>query len=151
MPRFVGVNHLVVANAGSFAFHKSHGYHVIESWCFRFVSAAQQHCSTTKRSYIESSSMLFMLLTAMSTPNLSNVLNAYGEEVEDPDAEAFELFSRYRGSSSLGTVAQGASKVDVSIAGQDFTITQSPGLLTSNRQDGTTGAGSTSSARLMDV
>ena len=81
-------------------------------------------------------------MTTMSLSNVVNILNAHGEEIRDGDEETFELFSRYRGFSSLGMVAKGAVKVDISIGDQDFSITQSPGLLTSNRQDGTTGAGS---------
>lgn len=70
-----------------------------------------------------------------------DVLDSHSTEVTDPDEETFELFTRYNNANTLGMVAQGETSVDVSIAGRDMTIQQSPGLLTSSRSGGTTGAG----------
>jgi hypothetical protein len=51
------------------------------------------------------------------------------------------LFSQSIPSNSLGFVHNKAELLDVSIAGKDFSIHQSPGLLRSDRKEGTTGAG----------
>ncbi|KAF2484864.1 hypothetical protein BDY17DRAFT_351727 [Neohortaea acidophila] len=65
-----------------------------------------------------------------------------GDEVADADegAETFDLFSHFHSSQDLGMVDGKATEVEVTVAGRDFTIKQSPGLLRSNREAGTTGA-----------
>jgi hypothetical protein len=57
--------------------------------------------------------------------------------------ETFLLFSRDIPSQNLGFVdsSASASTLDITVAGKDLTIHQSPTLLTSNRAGGTTGAG----------
>lgn len=54
--------------------------------------------------------------------------------------ETFDLFSHSQSSQDLGMVDPKAEELELSIAGRDFTIKQSPGVLQSNRQAGTTGA-----------
>lgn len=56
------------------------------------------------------------------------------------NVEVFLLFSQEIPSSNLGFVDSRASELDISIGDKSFSIHQSPGLLTSNRQQGTTGA-----------
>jgi hypothetical protein len=60
-------------------------------------------------------------------------------------AEAFLVFSQQIPSQNLGFVDSRASTLELNIAGKDITIHQSPGLLASNRKEGTTGAGTASS------
>ncbi|KAL2012792.1 hypothetical protein VTN00DRAFT_317 [Thermoascus crustaceus] len=67
-------------------------------------------------------------------------LAAIGHEVEDVEEESFLLFSQEIPSRNLGFVDSRASTLDVSIGEQDFTIHQSPTLLSSSRAGGTTGA-----------
>ncbi|KAK4644289.1 Ribosomal protein lysine methyltransferase [Podospora bellae-mahoneyi] len=54
--------------------------------------------------------------------------------------ETFELFAQELPSQNLGFVDSKASTVELTIAGRDLTIHQSPGVLSSNRAGGTTGA-----------
>ncbi|KAK6517174.1 hypothetical protein TWF506_007049 [Arthrobotrys conoides] len=61
-------------------------------------------------------------------------------EVQDPEEECFLLFSNKPDSRDLGFVNRTESTVSVSINSQDLTIHQSPSLLTSTREAGTTGA-----------
>lgn len=56
-------------------------------------------------------------------------------------SETFEIFSHDFPCSNLGFVDPKAQEVEVNVAGKDYTIRQSPGLLSSNRKEGTTGAG----------
>lgn len=55
-------------------------------------------------------------------------------------ADAFFVFSAPAPSHSLGIVDSKAPSLEVTVAGRDLTIAQSPGLLTSNRALGSTGA-----------
>ena len=55
--------------------------------------------------------------------------------------EAFLLFSQSIPSNSLGFIDSKASELDITVMGRDLTIHQSPTLLSSNRKEGTTGAG----------
>ncbi|KAJ9302298.1 hypothetical protein DTO271G3_1164 [Paecilomyces variotii] len=71
---------------------------------------------------------------------LQPFLDAIGQEVEDVEEECFELFSRDIPSANLGFVDSRATTIDVTIHGNDFTIHQSPTLLSSTRAGGTTGA-----------
>ncbi|GAD95973.1 hypothetical protein AOR_1_1810054 [Paecilomyces variotii No. 5] len=56
------------------------------------------------------------------------------------NSQCFELFSRDIPSANLGFVDSRATTIDVTIHGNDFTIHQSPTLLSSTRAGGTTGA-----------
>jgi hypothetical protein len=56
-------------------------------------------------------------------------------------AEVFLVFSQSIPSRTLGFVDSKTAEVNVTVAGKDFTFHQSPSLLTSNRSEGTTGAG----------
>ncbi|APA05502.1 hypothetical protein sscle_01g002720 [Sclerotinia sclerotiorum 1980 UF-70] len=67
-------------------------------------------------------------------------LNSLGPEVEDPEEEAFLLFSQTIPSQNLGFVDSKATEIDLIINGRDLTIYQSPTILSSNRDGGTTGA-----------
>ncbi|KAF4268603.1 hypothetical protein KXW39_009280 [Aspergillus fumigatus] len=74
------------------------------------------------------------------TEVLNNFLSSVGEEVEDAEEESFLLFARDIPSANLGFVDSRAPTVDVTIHGQDYSISQSPTLLSSSRAGGTTGA-----------
>ncbi|OGM40237.1 hypothetical protein ABOM_011102 [Aspergillus bombycis] len=71
---------------------------------------------------------------------LTSFLTSIGEEVEDAEEECFLLFAQDIPSANLGFVDSRATSVDVTIHGQDYTINQSPTLLSSSRAGGTTGA-----------
>lgn len=55
--------------------------------------------------------------------------------------ETFELFAQELPSHNLGFVDSKSSVLELSIAGRDITLHQSPTVLASNRAGGTTGAG----------
>ncbi|KAI1011032.1 hypothetical protein LB504_002866 [Fusarium proliferatum] len=61
-------------------------------------------------------------------------------EVEDAEEETFMLYSQPIPSMNLGFVDSRATSVDVSVADRDYTIHQSPTVLSSSRAGGTTGA-----------
>ncbi|KAK5138420.1 hypothetical protein LTR08_000006 [Meristemomyces frigidus] len=63
-----------------------------------------------------------------------------GDEVQDVYEETFHLFSQNSALQDLGMLDPKTTTLDLTIAGRDFTITQSPGALQSNRTEGTTGA-----------
>ena len=63
-----------------------------------------------------------------------------GAAIQDAEEEIFLLFSQSIPSQNLGFVDSKATSLALTVAGRDITITQSPGLLSSNRQQGTTGA-----------
>ncbi|KIW22514.1 uncharacterized protein PV07_12392 [Cladophialophora immunda] len=65
---------------------------------------------------------------------------ALGHPIEDAGEETFLLFSRDIPSNNLGFVDPKADSLEIEIAGHDYILRQSPGLLHSNRQEGTTGA-----------
>ncbi|KAL4871954.1 hypothetical protein BDV12DRAFT_205746 [Aspergillus spectabilis] len=71
---------------------------------------------------------------------LTNLLSVIGEEVEDAEEESFLLFSQSIPSSNLGFVNSKATSIDLTIHEQEYTIHQSPTLLSSSRAGGTTGA-----------
>ncbi|KAL2159412.1 hypothetical protein VTH06DRAFT_2416 [Thermothelomyces fergusii] len=54
--------------------------------------------------------------------------------------QTFELFAQDLPSQNLGFVDSRASTLELTVAGRDFSIHQSPGVLSSNRAGGTTGA-----------
>ena len=55
--------------------------------------------------------------------------------------ETFLLFSHAIPSQNLGFVDPAAQTLDLSVAGRDVVVHQSPAVLASNRAGGTTGAG----------
>ncbi|KAI9167120.1 Diaminohydroxyphosphoribosylamino-pyrimidine deaminase [Paramyrothecium foliicola] len=61
-------------------------------------------------------------------------------EIEDPEEETFLLYSQPIPSQNLGFLDPKAHSVDVAIGDRDFTLHQSPTVLSSNRAGGTTGA-----------
>ncbi|CAI7634298.1 unnamed protein product [Penicillium palitans] len=67
-------------------------------------------------------------------------LLANGEEVIDVDEESFLLFAQDIPSNNLGMLNPRAPSVEISIHGNEYTIHQSPSLLSSHRAGGTTGA-----------
>ncbi|TKA64249.1 hypothetical protein B0A49_07348 [Cryomyces minteri] len=68
-------------------------------------------------------------------------LSALGEEVEDPEEESFLVFSQTIPSAlDLGIVNPKIPVLDITVAGRDLSIHQSPTVLSSNRKAGTTGA-----------
>ena len=73
----------------------------------------------------------------MTLPWLFSTL---GDEVEDPETETFLLFAQSRPSQDLGYVDKTKTILELSVAGRDFSIRQSPTLLSSPRAGGTTGA-----------
>ena len=60
--------------------------------------------------------------------------------------ETFELFAQELPSQNLGFVDSKAAALELTVAGRDLTIQQSPSVLSSNRAGGTTGAGWSSSS-----
>ena len=71
---------------------------------------------------------------------LREFLEALGDEIEDPGEEMFLLFSETMPSQGLGFVDAKARNLELTISNRDLTITQSPGVLLSDREGGTTGA-----------
>ena len=76
----------------------------------------------------------------MTVMALQTLISALGDEINDPEEETFLLFSQDLPSQTLGFVDAKATSLDVTISGRDLNIIQSPGLLSSNRIEGTTGA-----------
>ncbi|KAJ4149804.1 Ribosomal protein lysine methyltransferase [Fusarium falciforme] len=72
--------------------------------------------------------------------SLAALIDQLEPEVEDPEEETFLLYSQPIPSLDLGFIDPRAASVDVSVAGHDFTIHQSPAVLSSSRAGGTTGA-----------
>ncbi|KAM0252258.1 hypothetical protein ACHAP5_001244 [Fusarium lateritium] len=72
--------------------------------------------------------------------SLGDILSNLEPEVEDAEEETFMLYSQPIPSMSLGFVDARASSVDVSVGDRDYTIYQSPTVLSSSRSGGTTGA-----------
>lgn len=71
---------------------------------------------------------------------LQRLISELGEEINDPEEETFLLFSQDLPSQDLGFVDAKATSLDITLSGRDLNIIQSPGLLSSNRTGGTTGA-----------
>ncbi|KAK4191989.1 ribosomal lysine N-methyltransferase 5 [Podospora australis] len=73
--------------------------------------------------------------------SLKELLQELGEPVESPEEETFELFTQeFPSSLELGIIDPKAAVLDLTVAGRDLSIHQSPGVLSSNRAGGTTGA-----------
>ncbi|KAJ5738897.1 hypothetical protein N7493_002052 [Penicillium malachiteum] len=74
------------------------------------------------------------------SPSITDLLKI-GEEVTDAEEESFLLFTQDIPTGNLGFIDSRAATVDVSIRDNEYTIHQSPTLLSSSRAGGTTGAG----------
>ncbi|KAK2018160.1 hypothetical protein LZ32DRAFT_600048 [Colletotrichum eremochloae] len=68
------------------------------------------------------------------------LISSLEDEILDPEEETFFLFSHEFRSSNLGMIDPKAAELSLTIAGRDFTIHQSPAILSSTRAGGTTGA-----------
>ncbi|KAK2072478.1 hypothetical protein P8C59_006829 [Phyllachora maydis] len=73
----------------------------------------------------------------MAVPVLLGLL---GDHVVSAEEETFDLFAQDLPSRDLGFVDPKAPVLELTVAGRDLTIHQSPGLLSSDRAGGTTGA-----------
>ncbi|KAF2805550.1 uncharacterized protein BDZ99DRAFT_574469 [Mytilinidion resinicola] len=71
---------------------------------------------------------------------MNELLGALGDPVTDPEEESFLVFSQAIPSRSLGFINSKATLLELTVAGRDLSIHQSPALLSSNRKEGTTGA-----------
>ncbi|CAM1511268.1 Fc.00g087810.m01.CDS01 [Cosmosporella sp. VM-42] len=73
---------------------------------------------------------------------LDDLISQLDEEIQDPEegAETFLLYSQDFPSQNLGFVAPKSSSIEVEVGGRDYTIYQSPTVLSSKRKGGTTGA-----------
>lgn len=71
---------------------------------------------------------------------LEDLLSSLGEDINDPEEEWFLLFSQALPSHDLGFVDAIATSLEITVSGQDLNIRQSPKLLSTNRERGTTGA-----------
>ncbi|KAK5107777.1 hypothetical protein LTR62_000701 [Meristemomyces frigidus] len=67
-------------------------------------------------------------------------LAALGEEIVDVDEESFDLFLQNPALPDLGMLDANAKTLELTVGGRDYTIVQSPGLLQSKNEHGTTGA-----------
>lgn len=91
---------------------------------------------------------------------LQDLISLLGDEIIDPDegtqfesstfqvngltsfwTESFLLFSQAISSQNLGFVDSKATLLELTVGGRELSIQQSPTILTSNRVEGTTGAG----------
>ena len=88
---------------------------------------------------------------------LTDIHTLLGDEVANPDEgspnqlnftskaqkylDGFLLFSQPLHSPDLGMIDPKTAILDITVAGRDFCIQQSPAVLTSHRAGGTTGAG----------
>ncbi|KAK1674715.1 hypothetical protein BDP55DRAFT_666022 [Colletotrichum godetiae] len=68
------------------------------------------------------------------------LISTLEDEILDPEEETFFLFSHNIPSSNLGFIDPKATELSLTLAGRDFTIHQSPTVLSSTRAGGTTGA-----------
>jgi hypothetical protein len=82
-----------------------------------------------------------MLKRVCSYPSLSPPHPIIHDSTKSCPAEAFLLFSQAIPTTNLGFVDSRASSLDVTISGNEYTVHQSPTLLSSSRAGGTTGAG----------
>ena len=69
-----------------------------------------------------------------------DLLSSFGADIDDPEEETFLLFSQRFPSQNLGFVDAKATSLEFTVGGRDLNIRQSPTLLLSNREGGTTGA-----------
>nr|XP_036583164.1 uncharacterized protein CTRU02_06757 [Colletotrichum truncatum]KAF6792140.1 hypothetical protein CTRU02_06757 [Colletotrichum truncatum] len=68
------------------------------------------------------------------------LISTLEDEILDPEEETFFLFSHKIPSSNLGFIDPKATSLSLTLADRDFTIHQSPTVLSSTRAGGTTGA-----------
>ncbi|KAK5453370.1 Ribosomal protein lysine methyltransferase [Exophiala xenobiotica] len=73
----------------------------------------------------------------MASQKLYDVL---GPPIEDATEETFALFSQDIPSNNLGFMDSKRDVIEIEVSGHEYGLRQSPGLLTSNRKGGTTGA-----------
>ncbi|VUC21826.1 unnamed protein product, partial [Clonostachys rosea] len=78
--------------------------------------------------------------TAQGLMAFEALTSKLGDEIEDPEEETFLLFSQEIPSQNLGFIDPTASSVDVVVNDREYTIHQSPTVLSSSRAGGTTGA-----------
>ncbi|KAI5463162.1 hypothetical protein BGZ63DRAFT_402499 [Mariannaea sp. PMI_226] len=71
---------------------------------------------------------------------IAALIDSLEPEIEDPEEETFLLFSQQIPSLNLGFIDPRASTIEVTVDQKDYTIHQSPSILSSNRAGGTTGA-----------
>lgn len=71
---------------------------------------------------------------------LNDLLSSFGTDIEDPEEETFLLFSQQLPSQDLGFVDAKATSLEVTVGRRELNIQQSPSILSSNREGGTTGA-----------
>ncbi|KAH6635577.1 hypothetical protein B0J18DRAFT_462652 [Chaetomium sp. MPI-SDFR-AT-0129] len=71
---------------------------------------------------------------------LASLISALGAPIEDPEEETFELFAQDLPSQNLGFIDSRIATLELTVGGRDLAIHQSPGVLSSNRAGGTTGA-----------
>ena len=81
--------------------------------------------------------MQFTSYFAMPSEDL---LSSLGADIDDPEEETFLLFTPQLPSQDLGCVDGKATSLEVTVGGRDLDIRQSPTLLSSNRERGSTGA-----------
>ncbi|KAK1635106.1 hypothetical protein BDP81DRAFT_377053 [Colletotrichum phormii] len=68
------------------------------------------------------------------------LISTLEDQILDPEEETFFLFSHNIPSSNLGFIDPKATELSLTLAGRDFTVHQSPTVLSSTRAGGTTGA-----------
>ncbi|KAK1771377.1 hypothetical protein QBC33DRAFT_523530 [Phialemonium atrogriseum] len=71
---------------------------------------------------------------------LKSLISRLGGRIQSVQEETFDLFAQELPSHNLGFVDSKSPVLELSIAGRDLTIHQSPSVLASNRAGGTTGA-----------
>jgi len=71
---------------------------------------------------------------------VDSLIGVLGPEIVDPEEESFLLFSQSIPSQNLGFVDASSRLLEISIGARDFVVHQSPTVLSSNREAGTTGA-----------
>ncbi|ETN43516.1 uncharacterized protein HMPREF1541_02675 [Cyphellophora europaea CBS 101466] len=76
----------------------------------------------------------------VETVSIAAFISWLGDPIEDASEETFFLFSESLPSNNLGFIDSRAQELDLDVAGQSITLKQSPGLLNSQRDTGTTGA-----------
>ncbi|KAJ4407645.1 Ribosomal protein lysine methyltransferase [Neurospora sp. IMI 360204] len=75
---------------------------------------------------------------------LESFLRLLGNEIkdsDDADEETYDLYAQDLPSSDLGIIDPKTTELQLTVAGRELTIHQSPGILSSARAGGTTGAG----------
>ncbi|KAJ9162176.1 Ribosomal lysine N-methyltransferase 5 [Coniochaeta hoffmannii] len=71
---------------------------------------------------------------------LEGLIQCLGDRVSSVEEETFDLFSQDIPSQNLGFIDPKSQTLEITVAGHDLTIHQSPAILSSNRSGGTTGA-----------